>query len=292
MTRNAEEERRWNVFISYASEDKDGFVRPLATALAQLGVSVWFDEFEIEVGDSISRSIDRGLARSSYGIVVLSSAFFEKAWTEHELRGLISREIVGGKVILPIWHGVTREQVIDFSPSLADKRAFRTSDMSASDIAISLLKVIRPEIYEEHPRAELEKIVNGEALRELQAEMERMQDDLERVEQCPVCKAPLVSMGQQDLPEYHTIVTNKRYACGATDSEGGQDQPCPAAPYFPKFEDYEVRTKYDEDHNEWSASAWPKTEMAKRVWLPTMPGRIEEEAIERLTKYYESIAKH
>jgi hypothetical protein len=61
MTRNAEEERRWEVFISHASEDKDGFVRPLARALAQLGVSVWFDEFEIEIGDSISRSIDRGL---------------------------------------------------------------------------------------------------------------------------------------------------------------------------------------------------------------------------------------
>jgi len=58
---------KWDVFICHASEDKDAFVRPLAVALRQLGVSVWYDEFSLEVGDSISRSIDKGLAESAYG---------------------------------------------------------------------------------------------------------------------------------------------------------------------------------------------------------------------------------
>jgi hypothetical protein len=230
MSRNAEEEKRWDVFISHASEDKDSFVRPLVTALAQLGVGVWFDEFEMDVGDSISRSIDRGLSRSNYGLVILSPDFLKKAWPYYELRGLISRELGSGKVILPIWHGVTREQVLEFSPSLADKLAFNTSDMSASDIAIRILKIVRPEIYEEHDRAYLEKLVSGEALRELQEEMERIQGDLERVEQCPTCKAQLVSMGTVDHAEEHAIVTYKTFACGYSEGDGFPIRACTHGP--------------------------------------------------------------
>src|SRR5215467_8448200 len=112
-------EKRWDVFISHASEDKDTFVRPLAMALCQLGASVWYDEFTLTVGDSISRSIDKGLANSAYGLVVLSTAFLQKPWPEYELRGLVSREISEDRVILPIWHGIAREQLVAFSPSLA-----------------------------------------------------------------------------------------------------------------------------------------------------------------------------
>src|ERR1044072_8495735 len=100
----------FDVFISYASEDKV-FVRPLAVALRKLGVRVWFDEFEIELGDSLSRKIDKGLAVSRFGLVLLSPDFLEKAWTNYEFRGLISKEMIRGKVILPLWHGVTIEQV-------------------------------------------------------------------------------------------------------------------------------------------------------------------------------------
>jgi len=64
----------FDVFICHASEDK-GFVRPLAVALRKLGVRVWFDEFEIEVGDSLSKKIDKGLAASRFGLVVLSQDF-------------------------------------------------------------------------------------------------------------------------------------------------------------------------------------------------------------------------
>ena len=78
----------YDAFISHASEDKDDFVRPLAEFLDRAGLSVWYDEFSLSAGDSLSRSIDKGLARSRFGIVVLSNSFLQKRWPEYELRGL------------------------------------------------------------------------------------------------------------------------------------------------------------------------------------------------------------
>jgi len=74
---------------SHASEDKEALVQPLATALAAFGVRAWYDEFTLEAGDSLSRSIDRGLADSRFGVVVLSPSFILKPWPEYELRGLV-----------------------------------------------------------------------------------------------------------------------------------------------------------------------------------------------------------
>src|SRR5712691_812752 len=100
-------DQAWDLFISHASEDKKTFVEPLASALRDFGVRVWYDDFTLNVGDSLSRSIDNGLSRSDFGLVVLSPAFFEKKWPEYELRGLTAKEIAGSKVLLPIWHNVS-----------------------------------------------------------------------------------------------------------------------------------------------------------------------------------------
>ncbi len=67
-----------DVFICHASEDKDAIARPLAEALVERGHAVWFDEFELEIGDGLRREIDRGLAISRFGVVILSPSFFEK----------------------------------------------------------------------------------------------------------------------------------------------------------------------------------------------------------------------
>src|SRR3990172_5888270 len=123
MSQVTDEKNPWDVFISHASEDKDTFVRPLAVSLRILGVSVWYDEFSLRIGDGLSRSIDKGLADSRFGVVVISPHFIKKPWPEYELRGLVSREIDEDRVILPIWHGVTRKQVVAFSPPLADNVA-------------------------------------------------------------------------------------------------------------------------------------------------------------------------
>ena len=71
------------MFISHASEDKDEVVRPLAMALKEKGLSVWYDEFELKIGDSLRRKIDLGLAKSNFGIVVISRDFINKGWTNY-----------------------------------------------------------------------------------------------------------------------------------------------------------------------------------------------------------------
>lgn len=118
----------WDVFISHASEDKDDFVRPLADALRARGLSVWFDELTLRVGDSLRRSIDRGLARSRFGVVVVSPNFLDKEWPQKELDGLVAREVDGAKVILPVWHNITADEIRSHSPILADRLATRSSN--------------------------------------------------------------------------------------------------------------------------------------------------------------------
>jgi TIR domain-containing protein len=99
---------------------------------------VWYDEFELRVGDSLRQSIDKGLVNSRFGIGVLSPAFFAKNWPQYELNGLTAREMDGHKVILPIWHNVDREDVLGYSPTLADKIALSSRQLSIKKIAEAL----------------------------------------------------------------------------------------------------------------------------------------------------------
>ena len=132
----------YDVFISHAAEDKDEIVRPLANLLVSHGLSVWYDEFELRIGDSLRRKIDTGLARSRFGVVVISPSFFTKNWPQYELDGLVTREMTGEQVILPFWHQITKEEVIHHSPSLADKIARNTSDFTIDEIAREIADVI------------------------------------------------------------------------------------------------------------------------------------------------------
>jgi TIR domain len=99
----------------------------------------------LRIGSSLRRSIDNGLANSRFGVVVLSSAFFKRDWPNYELDGLVTREMASGghQLILPIWHNVTKDEVIRYSPSLADKLALRTADSTVSEIAAEIASVIR-----------------------------------------------------------------------------------------------------------------------------------------------------
>jgi TIR domain-containing protein len=117
-------------------------VKPLAKALDRMGFRIWYDEFELKVGDSLRQSIDQGLVNSRFGIVILSPAFFAKNWPQYELNGLTAREMDGKKVILPVWHGVTREDVLGYSPTLADKVALSTSRVSMKKLAAGLADVL------------------------------------------------------------------------------------------------------------------------------------------------------
>ena len=126
-TGGSKPEEEWDVFISHASEDKDAIATPLADALRAKGLRVWYDDFALKMGDSLRQSIDRGLARSRFGVVILSGYFFQKHWPQQELNGLVTREDTG-KVILPVWHGVGFAEVRSYSPMLADRKAAHSKD--------------------------------------------------------------------------------------------------------------------------------------------------------------------
>ena len=127
MQMSEEQQKRWDVFISHADEDKDDFVRPLAEELRLRGLEVWYDEFSLRLGVSLNKSINKGLSKSEFGIVVLSPHFFKKSWPQWELAALVAREVEDGKVILPIWHGVTHSDVVREAPILADRIAVDSS---------------------------------------------------------------------------------------------------------------------------------------------------------------------
>lgn len=141
-TRDVRPQQRHDFFISHASEDKDGFVRELVKALRAKGADVWYDEFTLKVGDSLRRNIDRGLANSRFGVVVLSEHFFKKEWPNKELDGLVALEVQGQTRILPIWHKVSKDEVARYSPTLADKVALNTSLKSIEEIADNLLTIV------------------------------------------------------------------------------------------------------------------------------------------------------
>lgn len=139
----AEGTQTHDVFISHASEDKDEVVRPLAEALRAGGLDVWYDEFALRIGDSLRRKIDQGLSNSRFGVVVLSQAFFGKGWPEYELDGLVSRSVSGEQVLLPIWHNVSKREVMQYSSSLADKLARSTATHTVEEIAGEIIEVIK-----------------------------------------------------------------------------------------------------------------------------------------------------
>jgi hypothetical protein len=142
----------FDLFISHASEDKDDFVRPLASALEAMHLRPWYDEFTLRPGDSLRRSIDHGLLTSQAGIVVLSEAFFAKRWPAYELDGLV--QLYGGEVdqvagagrgsrIIPVWHGVDAEAVRSYSPSLANLIALDSRD-GVERVAGRIFQALRP----------------------------------------------------------------------------------------------------------------------------------------------------
>lgn len=138
----------FDVFISHATEDKEEVARPLAIALDGEGLRVWYDEFELKIGDSLRRKIDSGVARSRFGVVIISPSFFAKGWPQYELDGLVTKAVTGEQVLLPLWHNVSKIEVMEHSPSLADKVARSTAQLTIDEIATEIADVIKSELYE------------------------------------------------------------------------------------------------------------------------------------------------
>jgi len=137
-TINEENEKpEYDVFISHAWEDKEDFVNDFVKDLNSLGVTTWYDKSQILWGDSMRKKIDEGLKKSRFGIVILSPNYIAegKYWTKAELDGLFQLESINGKKLLPIWHKLTKKEVMDFSPTIAGKLAMNTSSLTSKEIA-------------------------------------------------------------------------------------------------------------------------------------------------------------
>jgi hypothetical protein len=109
-------------FISHDSRDKDDVARELAVGLTKMMCPVWYDEFSLKVGDSLREKIEMGIKECKKCVLVLSQNFLTNSgWTKKEFDSIFTRELIDEKkLILPVWYGVTKKDVYNYSPSLAD----------------------------------------------------------------------------------------------------------------------------------------------------------------------------
>lgn len=133
----------FDVFISHASEDKDGFVKDFCNKLKLENIKFWYDEYEIGWGESVLRKINQGLEKSKFAIVVLSKSFLNKKWTNAELEAVLNIETNTGDVrVLPLMLGDSNDikEILSHYPLLSAKRYLKVSD--GTDLIIENLKKV------------------------------------------------------------------------------------------------------------------------------------------------------
>ena len=108
-------EEKIDLFVCHAGEDKEIIVTPIVNALNNFGINVWYDESELEAGDNLIESIERGLQRSQNALVVISPNFLDKylkeEWPKYEMDSLITKGIGSKNTIIPILHNVSPEEL-------------------------------------------------------------------------------------------------------------------------------------------------------------------------------------
>lgn len=152
---NGMELLQYDLFLSHASEDKPDFVESFYAELTGQNLKVWYDDEMIKWGDSLRRSIDRGLSKSRFGLVVLSEHFFQKEWPQRELDGLVALEDDGNSRIFPVWHNISKDRIAKFSPMLADRIALNTATHTAREMAQKLRDLIK---HDEDKAASLDQV--------------------------------------------------------------------------------------------------------------------------------------
>ncbi len=136
-------EFEYDVFLSHASEDKDDVARPLAVLLQERGLRVWYDEFELRIGDNLVAKLNAGISSSRFGILVLSKAFFAKRWTLHELNMLENVWVSDDRILFPVWHGITIEELSAYRAWLAIIIGLSTDIYEITEIADEIFEVIK-----------------------------------------------------------------------------------------------------------------------------------------------------
>lgn len=144
---NMTEEPQYDVFVSHAWEDKESFADEFVQELRKLNLRVWYDTSQIKWGDSMRAKIDDGLKKSQFGVVILSPDYIKegKYWTKTELDGLFQLESINGKMLLPVWHNLTKKEVMAYSPIIAGRLAMNTASMTPSEMAKEFAKLLEAE---------------------------------------------------------------------------------------------------------------------------------------------------
>ncbi len=132
-----------DVFLCHAWDDRSGAAKELNDLLESRGVKVWFSEKDVPLGTPLLREIDKGLARSRVGIVLVTPAFLRRVQgegiAEKELSALLARE-----QLVPIVHGTTYEALRDVSPLLGSRSGLSTAESSIADVAAKLAELVAP----------------------------------------------------------------------------------------------------------------------------------------------------
>lgn len=130
-----------DIFLCHAWEDRKTTAKNLTDLLKENGTSVWFSENEVLLGTNLLREIDKGLAASRVGIVLVTASFLKRIQgngiADKELSALLSRD-----QLIPVLDGVTFEELYDVSPLLASRSGLNTSEETMEDIANKLSEVV------------------------------------------------------------------------------------------------------------------------------------------------------
>ncbi|MBW9267263.1 MAG: toll/interleukin-1 receptor domain-containing protein [Candidatus Thiodiazotropha sp. (ex. Lucinisca nassula)] len=133
-----------DVFLCHAWDDRRGGAKDLHDLLESHGVSVWFSEKDVPLGSPLLREIDRGLAKSRIGIVLVTPAFLDRLRGEgiadKELSVLLAREL-----LVPIVHNTTYEALRDVSPMLGSRSGLSTAEDSMKDVVTKLAELVNLE---------------------------------------------------------------------------------------------------------------------------------------------------
>ncbi len=132
-----------DVFLCHAWDDRQGAAKELHNLLESRGVSVWFSEKDVGLGVPLLRAIDKGLANSRVGIVLVTPALLRRLPAEgiadKELSALLARER-----LVPVVHETTYEALREVSPLLASRTGLSTAEESMADVAAKLAELVAP----------------------------------------------------------------------------------------------------------------------------------------------------
>ena len=130
-----------DVFLCHAWDDRRGAAKDLHDLLESLGVSVWFSEKDVLLGAPLLREIDRGLAKSRIGIVLVTPALMRRLEGEgiadKELSVLLARDL-----LVPVVHDTTYEDLREISPMLASRSGLSTAETPMGDVAAKLAELV------------------------------------------------------------------------------------------------------------------------------------------------------